>query len=575
VVDHCHFTGKYRGPAHSQCNLKYQIAKFFRVFFHNFLGYDCHLFVKALNVIKGGIKLIPLNKELYISLSKRIYLDRFPGDYDSVEIRFLDSARFMQSSLEKLAQNLSLENFQTVSSFFTESDQFELVTRKGVLPYDYLNSWERLDETALPPQIKFDNKLTNKKCSNQDYEHAKKVWEKFDCVNLWEYLKIYLITDVLLLTDVFENFRKVCYRIYRLDPCHYYTAPGLAWDAMLKYTNIKLELLTDINMYNFIKGGIRGGITQCSHRHSIANNKYMKDYDSTKPSNYLIYLDVNNLYGWAMSQPLPYGEFKWVDNIESINIMNISENSDIGYIFEVDLEYPKILHDVHNDLPFCAMNKCSPNSKLPKLLTDFENKTKYVIHYRNLQQCLTHGLKLIKVHRILQFKQACWLKKYIDLNTYHRTQAKNEFEKNYFKLKNNAVYGKTMENVDKRKDVRIATHWDSFKKRLGARALISKPNFHSATQFTSNMVAIQLNRDNTTYDKPIYIGFVVLELSKWLMYDFHYEYMKPKYDNNLLLNYMDTDSFVYTIKTTDFYSDIKDDVFDRFDTSAYPVGNLY
>jgi hypothetical protein len=208
--------------------------------------------------------------------------------------------------LEKLAQNLSLENFQTVRSFFTESDQFELVTRKGVLPYDYLNSWERLDETALPPQIKFDNKLTNKKCSNQDYEHAKKVWEKFDCVNLWEYLKIYLITDVLLLTDVFENFRKVCYRIYRLDPCHYYTAPGLAWDAMLKYTNIKLELLTDINIYNFIKGGIRGGITQCSHRHSIANNKYMKDYDSTKPSNYLIYLDVNNLYGWAMSQPLPY-----------------------------------------------------------------------------------------------------------------------------------------------------------------------------------------------------------------------------------------------------------------------------
>ncbi|KAJ8979951.1 hypothetical protein NQ317_001536 [Molorchus minor] len=551
VLDHCHLTGKFRGVVHNKCNLLYRLPKFFPIFLHNFSGYDCHLFVKALNIIEGKINLIPQNKELYISLSKWIPIN----DEEFIELRFLDSIRFMQSN----------------------NEQFNLVTRKGVLPYEYLNSWERLDETMLPSQIEFNSKLTNKACSDDDYQHAKRVWETFKCVNLWDYLRIYLMTDVLLLTDIFQNFRKVCYKIYSLDPAQYYTAPGLAWDAMLKYTDIKLELLTDISMYSFIKKGIRGGITQCSHRHSVANNKYMntENYNKTDLSKYLMYLDVNNLYGWAMSQMLPYGGFKWVEHIEHVDIMGIAESSSVGYIFEVDLEYPKELHDYHNDLPFCAENKLSINSKIPKLIPDLTNKNKYVIHYRNLQQCLKFGLKLVKIHRALQFNQSCWLKKYIDLNTYHRSRAKNEFEKNYFKLKNNAVYGKTMENVDKRKDVRIVTQWDNSGRRLGARSLIAKPNFHSATQFTTDLVAIQLNRIYTCYNKPIYLGFVILELSKWLMYNFHYEYMKPKYDKNLILNYMDTDSFIYTIQTEDFYNDIKNDIVTHFDTSDYNPDNPY
>lgn len=571
VADHDHFTSIYRGPAHKECNLRFRVPKFVPVYFHNFSGYDCHLFVKALNEVDGPIDLIPLNKELYVSLSKRIFV----SDEKTIELRFLDSARFMPSSLEKLANNLATKDFNTTRAYYTDNKKFQLVTRKGVLPYEYLNSLKRLDEPVLPAKTAFNNKLTNSVCSDTDYDHAVQVWETFDCKQLWDYVKIYLVTDVLLLTDIFTNFRDVCLKIYGLDCCHYYTTPGVTLDAALKCLGVELELLTDYNMHSFIKRGIRGGITQCSHRHSVANNKYMDEYDSNKPSTYLMYLDVNNLYGWAMSQPLPYGGFKWVENIECIDVINLKDDSPIGYVFEVDLEIPLSLHSAHSDLPFCAESKCPPNSKFSKLIPDFAPKTKYIIHYRNLQQCLKHGLKLVKIHRALQFNQSCWLKKYIQLNTHYRTLAKNEFEKNFFKLMNNALFGKTIEDVCKRRDVRIATEWDNCTRRLGARALIAKPNFHSATQFTSDMVAIQLNRIKTFYNKPIYLGFSILEISKWLMYNFHYEYMRPKYKENLLLNYMDTDSFIYTITTDDFYSDIREDVNTHFDTSDYSSDNPY
>lgn len=247
--------------------------------------------------------------------------------------------------------------------------------------------------------------------------------------------------------------------IYNLDPCQYYTTPGLSWDAMLKTTQIEIELLTDINMHNFIMKGIRGGLVQCVKRHSVANNKYLHDYDPNKKSNYIIYLDVNNLYGYAMSQYIPYKNFEWKEDIKSFNLMNIEPDAEIGYILEVDLEYSESLHDYHNDLPFCAENKRNENMKYTKLIADFTHKTNYIIHYRNLQQCLKHGIVLTKIHRILQFNQSDWLKKYIDYNNHFRTLATNDFEKNFFKLLNNAVYGKTMENVDKRKEIKLVCSW--------------------------------------------------------------------------------------------------------------------
>lgn len=216
---------------------------------------------------------------------------------------------------------------------------------------------------------------------------------------------------------------------------------------MLLHTGVELELLTDIDKVLFMEGGIRGGPSQAIGRLKYANNKYMTNYDATKLSNYLIYLDLNNLYGAAMSEFLPYKSFTWLteDEINNFRIETCCDFGEVGYILEVDLEYPETLHDLHSDLPFCPEQRAPPIDKSSRLLTTLYNKEKYTIHYKTLKQCLQHGLKMTKIYRILKFKQKPWLKGYIQLNTMLRTNARNTFESNLYKLMNNAIFGKTME----------------------------------------------------------------------------------------------------------------------------------
>ena len=262
-------------------------------------------------------------------------------------------------------------------------------------------------------------------------------------------------SDVLLLADVFENFRKTCFKYYKLDPCHYYTAPGLAWDACLKLTKQELQLLTDYDMLMMFEKGIRGGISHISKRSAKANNKYMKNYDKNQPSTYIQYFDANNLYGWAMSQKLPTHGFKWMKDIDIPSTIKLLEKKDtkIGYIFEVDLEYPKYLWEEHNDYPF-APHKLKIN-KVDKLVSTFFPKTKYVLHYKNLKQYLEEGMILKKVHRGIKFYQSPWMEPYIRKNTELRKKANNAFEKDFFKLMNNSVFGKTIENIRKRQNVKL------------------------------------------------------------------------------------------------------------------------
>ena len=232
----------------------------------------------------------------------------------------------MASSIDSLSENLksSCKNdiiklrktFKNISDHFTNDDEFLLMTEKGVYPYDYIDNYNRLYEDKLPSQSDFYSLLSGVECSNKDYEKAQKVWNTFKCKTFLDYHNIYLISDVLLLADIWDNFRSVRYKIYGSDCCYYYTAPSLSWDAMLKITKIELELLTDIEKYLFVESGIRGGISQISHRYAEANNEYLKNYDKNKEDSYIVYLDANNLYGGAMCEYLPVSNFEWNNELK-------------------------------------------------------------------------------------------------------------------------------------------------------------------------------------------------------------------------------------------------------------------
>ena len=408
-----------------------------------------------------------------------------------------------------------------------------------------MDSPERMNETKLPPNSEFYSIFNDSHITDDDYEHAQKIWKEFNMNSIKDYHDLYLESDVLLLADVFENFREVCQRNYKLDPAWYLTSPGLSWDSMLKKTEVELDLLTDPDMLLMFEKGTRGGVSMISNRYSKANNKYMKDFDNSKPSSYIMYLDANNLYGWAMSEKMPHKDFKWVNDLP-LEEMLLDE--DLGYVLEVDLEYPDELHDLHNDYPLAP--EPMKINKVNKLTPNLNNKTKYVLHHRNLKQYLSLGMKLTKIHRVIEFKQSKWLAAYIALNTNLRTKAKNDFEKDFFKLMNNSVFGKTMENIRNRANIQLVT---SKKKSLKP---IAKPNFKRRTIFTENLVAVHLGKTNLVFNKPIYVGMCILDLSKTLMYDFHYNYIKKKYGENAKLLMTDTDSLTYELTTEDFYKDI-------------------
>ena len=220
--------------------------------------------------------------------------------------------------------------------------KFILLLRKGVYPYEYMDNWEIFDETSLPNKESFYSNLNMENIDDIDYRQGNNVFKRFKFKNLGEYHDLYVQSNILLLADVFKNFRNTCLKVYELDPVHFLSLPGLAWQACLKETNIKLELLTDYDMLLMVEEGIRGGICHSIHRHAKANNKYVKNYDKNEESSYIQYLDANNLYGWAMSQKLPVNGFKWVnDEINEEFIKHYDENSDKGYILEVEVKYPK------------------------------------------------------------------------------------------------------------------------------------------------------------------------------------------------------------------------------------------
>ena len=341
-------------------------------------------------------------------------------------------------------------------------------------------------------------------------------------------------------------------------------------------------------MYEMIEHGLRGGMTQCSFKKVEANNKYMnEDYDKSKPSSYISHLDANNLCGLAMCRKLPYGDFKWYyGRIDEKRVMKYSDDDDdIGYILEVDLDYPKELHDLHKDYPLAPeimsinenmfskvqkdihkyyYGKDASDEKTNKLVLNVMDKKKYVLHISALKFYLQHGLRLKKVHRAISFKQANFLKPFIEFNTEKRKNANNDFEKDLFKLMNNSVYGKTMENVRKHGDFEIVHAPERFQK------LVNKPLFKHRHIINEDLVIVEKDKHTVELSKPIYMGMSILDYSKIHVYSFYYDVLKPKYQDNIKLVYTDTDSYVIKVETDDLYEDFKE-INEYMDFSDYKV----
>ena len=501
-------------------------------------------------------------------------------NYVSVQVgclRFLDSNRFLSSSLQKLIT--SLNDFPYMQNEGLTDDLFK---KKLAYPYEKFNL-NNLHEPLNLTKEDYWSTLNQSYPCEDDIKRTQQLIDTYNITTAQELTMLYLKMDVLQLTDVFENFVETSTLMYGINPLYSYSLPGYTWKAGLKLTKIKLDFIKDKQLLLLLENNIRGGIS------SVMGPRFIESNENTK----LLYIDANNLYGWAMSQYLPTSEFEKLDFPEEYELEQIVEdlrfipdNNEYGYFIECDLEYPAEIKEKTENFPLCPyQTKADPNLfseymnsvKQPnykpteKLMCDLTNKYNYMMHYRMFKFYTQIGMKVTKIHTIYRFKQSLWLEKYINHNTQKRTKAKTNFEKDLYKLMNNAFFGKTMENVRDRTNLEFIPHTniDQIIKRQ------SKLSFKGIVNHYSEFSIYKFDKEKVIFDKPIYLGFSVLELSKLLMYEFYYHKLQPYYNNKIKLHYMDTDSFILSIKTGDLINDLeyfKDD----FDFSELdPSHELY
>ena len=627
VIDHCHATGKILGLAHSICNSKRTNNQFVPIYFHNLSNYDAHFIVDGLKYFgeAGQITIIPKTDENYIAFSK----DYTPsGRKKAIKLQFLDSYRMLPSSLDELASNLlksnGIESFKNFKNYFAknaeqillwnekvtetkkqtilkpnydvefkeEEQTLEIPRLKGIYPYEFTDSWDKFKHSEVLTRENFYDSLNKKEISEQAYQQYLKVWQALPSKTLGNYSDLYLMTDIIVLADVFETFRDTCLNSYQLDPVYYYTSPGLFWESMLKKTKVELELLTDYNMILMMENGIRGGVStflgdqyvDVENKNFITNPELSKDDTNQE---WLLYIDCNNLYGNSMIKKLPQKDFKWLNekNITDLDYMirnrQVTGDEDVGYILKVDLKVPKS-EEFHN-FPLAPERKTvkyeelseysrsmlgtEKMGKCEKLILDLKDKTDYIIHMKNLLLYQQLGCDFI-IKDGISFFQSNWLEPYVQFNTKMRTESRNEFEKDFFKLANNSVFGKTMENVRNYVEISLS---DSWKKAI---YYIRKPTFSRIKIFNDNLVAIHMEHAEVYFNKPVYVGFAVLEHSKHLMYDFYYNKLKKMFKDVKAL-YTDTDSLILHIKDRNIY-EIMHNNKAEFDFSDYPrEHNLY
>ena len=626
IRDHCHLTGSYRGPAHSKCNINVsqKQSNFIPFIFHNFSNYDCHMFFKKLVDQKNDkvkFEIIPKTNEEYISVTYGCI--RFIDSYrflssvlDSLVKTLVDNSNKtlknfkdeifdsdeLMNIVNKIEKKYSDEIFNLdeddktigkLKEYYPEEiknleevfldyigendlkilkdgfpDKWKFLTKKLAYPYEYFNSIDDYQKPVNDLQKEyFFSKLKNKCPDDEEIQRTMDIIEKFNIKNGEELTEVYLKSDVLLLACVFEKFIKMSIYEFDINPLYCVSLPGYTWQCGLKYTGINLQTLQDKDMILLLENNIRGGIS------SIMGDRYIKSNENKK----ILYIDANNLYGHSMSEPLPYDEIKFeTDNVCLEDILNTPDDSDIGYFIEVDLKYPDNIKQKTKNFPFAPMNKkINPDNfndymkemkpdtytSTKKLICDWSDKKNYLVHYRILKFYIRHGMVVDKIHNIISFKQSRWLEKYINFNTQKRNQAKNDFEKDFYKLLNNAFYGKTMENVRNRLKIKFIKK-DDYREIIKQQ---SKLTFNGIHKSYDNCDSYTFKQNEVLMDKPIYLGFAVLELSKLHMYETYYDVLQAYFRlENIQLHYMDCDSFVLSIETENIINDLKnlEDIFD-------------
>lgn len=568
VRDHDHITGEYLGAACNNCNLKRQPVRYFLpLVFHNAKGYDLHYIMSEITKRQYGCTFggIPNSSEKLLTF-KVAHENMYP-------IQIIDSLQFLLKSLESLVEirKKTIADFKVGFPFFTEffkekleySDkQISTILKKNEFPYEWLSTFERLDAPIEELPLKDRSVLA-------DLPSVKTVKD---------YLSVYLACDVLQLADIVDAERKGLLESHGIDMLRCYGAAGYSWKAMLYFNKLHngytFDCILDTNMLCFIYKSIRGGSSFISHRYYKADANHA-----------ILYLDANNLYGWSMSQPLPYADFEWVEQ-EGIDHLNRSPQSEVidlihachekgkGMILEVDLDYsdervqwltadyplaPEKATVPAEDLsPFSKeMNKklgVKHNSSQTYLLQTVKNKYHYNVYSKNLALYLSLGVKLLKIHRILLFSEAPVLKDYIALNTKirdHATKIGDFAGRERAKLMNNSIYGKTYENPMKYSTLVMTSSANE------AVRTQSKPGFVKNVFVSGDFTIADVKHAEVKYDKPLYLGAIITELAKYHMFDMYFNHVIPFWGRKRTqLLFTDTDSLMIGIETKDLWRDI-------------------
>jgi len=498
--------------------------------------------------------------------------ETFMGFIVNKKVKFFDSCQFLLHSLAKLTEDLKVEGidkFRNTRAYFHDKspEQFKLLISKQVYPYDYLTGPEVYTATDLPPKECFYDSLRGTPITDENYRHAQEVWKAFNCQTFEDYARLYSISDSLLLSDIFENFRATAIENRGLDPLYVWSASGFSWSCAMYSSQVELEYVKDLEILNMLQEGIRGGPTIVSNRLARANNEDLgphHPFDPNKPRTRLVYQDLNSLYPYCMLSPLPYKDFKMMtqEELENINIESLREEDGKGYIFSVDLDYSPHLHNSHNDLPLAVekrkirIEEISPTQEHlihmynkviskplggEKLVMTLYPKQNYIVYYKTLQFYIKHGLVLKKIHKGFSFSETYVFRDYIAGNLETRRNTKSKLVNELYKLLSNSIFGRTLMNSKNFFDVALCNN------RQDAEKLLAKANLKSFSIINDDLTLFSMNKTEIKCNSFFYLGFTILERAKLRWYESYYEGIKSVFGSRSHICYGDTDSFVTLI----------------------------